>query len=135
MLCDVPIGVDQCRRADNAVGDFSVHVFFTPRSVLLHHFVRRVGEQFDLEFVLADELLMGVRRIWAAAVNNCPEFLEFLHAQCKVAGLDGAAGGVVARVEIEYQPLACHVAQFDFLAFSSGNVKAGAFLPSIIDIP
>ena len=81
MLCDVPIGVDQYRRADNALGDLSVHVFLPPPTILHHRFVGRVREQFDLELVLTNELLMTVGRIWTAAVNDCPELLEFLQAR------------------------------------------------------
>ena len=110
MLCNIPIGIDQHRRADNALGDFSIHIFFAPRTILLHHFVGRVGEQLDFKFVLSNELLMAVRRIWAAAVNNRSKLFEFLQVRCKVAGFDGTAGRVVARVEIEYRPPTCYIA-------------------------
>ena len=71
----------------------------------------RIREQWVAERFTAAELLVGVRVVGADPHDLGVEGMEALQVPLKALGLDRAAFGEIARIEIEDQPLPVEVTQ------------------------
>lgn len=109
-------GGDVAGFGDDEGGAFGAHVFFAvegffdPDAVEIDDVVVFVGDEGEGELVFLDELGVALDGIWADAEEE--GFLGDLGpGVAEVAGLGGAAGGVVFGVEVEDDFLAAEVAE------------------------
>ena len=105
------LGVDHEGGADHADDLLAVQHLLAPGPVLLGHGLVGVGEEGEVQLVLGLELLVGRERVAAHAEHDRALLLEGGLAVAERAGLAGAAGGVVLRVEVEHDGLAPQLLQ------------------------
>ena len=70
-----------------------------------------VGQEQEGQLVLGREFLVGGGAVLADADDGGVSGPEGAVGRRKGAGLPGAAGGVVPRVEVEHHPLAAEIGQ------------------------
>ena len=76
----------------------------------------RVGEQDEGQVVLLREALVGGDGVLAHADDHRVELAEAVVCGGEGAGLARAAGGVVAGIEVEHDPLSSEVGQAHVVA-------------------
>jgi len=86
-------------------------------------FIREEGE---VEVVFVDEFLVFLRVVGGDTEDDCVYFLEVGEVIAEVAGLGGAAGGVIFGVEVEYDGFAFVVGEAMLLAGVIGEVECGS---------
>ena len=102
-----------------------------PAAVALACLPARIREQWVAERLTAAELLVGVRVVGADPHDLGVEGMEALQVPLKALGLDRAAFGEIARIEIEDQPLPVEVTQACLLYTSpSPRDKRQSRMPS-----
>src|SRR5882724_13668243 len=89
----------------------TVEALLLPRSEAIGHLVLGIGQQREVELVLAGELGLARGVQHAHPENGRLAFLEGGQRVAEGAGLLGAAGGVVLRVEVDDQRTARVVLQ------------------------
>ena len=95
------IGADEVGGALDALDELSVHVLGLDEVVAVDQLHVGVGEEVVGEVVLELELLLVLDGVAGDAEDGDAGFFEFGEDVAEAAGLDGAAGGVGARVEEE----------------------------------
>jgi ABC-type Zn uptake system ZnuABC Zn-binding protein ZnuA len=103
---------DECRSNDPR-HNLSVQLLLTPRPVLLHHPVVRVGQQRELQLLLADELGEFLRWIGGDADDFKVCLGEDREIVAEVAGLGGAAGRHGRGIGVEQDRTPSEVLQGD----------------------
>ena len=85
----------------------------------------RIGEQGERELVLVDEFVVGGRSVLADAQNADVVVFQLLPAIAKVAGLLGAAWGVVLGIEVQNNFLPAQGSQAEGIAVLIGKGEVG----------
>lgn len=115
---------DECR-AFRAHVFFSIHAFLNPDAVGLDDGAGLVAEKRKGQLVLRDELGVARGRVDAHAINQRSLGEDGSVVVAHAAGLRGASGCVVFRVEIENDAFAVKAGEADGLAFSVGSAHCG----------
>ena len=92
-----------------------------------------VGGQFESEPLLCAEVLVAAGRIDADAYDDGVVFVVEGEIALEVVGFDGAAGGVVFRIEVEHHPLAFEIMQADAAAVLRRQGEIGRGLADLRD--
>lgn len=115
---------DECR-AFRAHVFFSIHAFLNPDAVGLDDGAGLVAEKRKGQLVLRDELRVARGRVDAHAINQRSLGEDASVVVAHAAGLRGASGCVVFRVEIEDDAFTAKAGEADGLAFSVGSAHCG----------
>lgn len=124
-------GANQAVRADDKCRAFRAHVFFSihtflnPDAVGLNDAAGLVAEKWKRQLVLGNELRMASRRVDANAIDERALGEDRSVIVAHAAGLRGASGRVVFRVEIEDDAFTTKAGEADGLAFSVGSSYCG----------
>ena len=111
---------DECR-AFRAHVFFPIHAFLNPDPVGLDDAAGLVAEKRKGQLVLRDELRVARGRVDAHAINQRSLGDDGSVIVAHAAGLRGASGCVVFRVEIEYHDFTTKAGEADGLGFSVGS--------------
>ena len=111
---------DECR-AFRAHVFFSIHAFLNPDAVGLDDGAGLVAEKRKGQLVLRYELRVARGRVDAHAINQRSLGEDACVVVAHGAGLCGASGRVVFRVEIEDDAFAAKAGEADGLPFSVGS--------------
>lgn len=111
---------DECR-ALGAHVFFAIHAFLNPDTVGLDDAAGLVAEKWKGQLVLGNELRMACRRVDAHAINERALGEDRSVIVAQGAGLCGASGCVIFRVEIEDDDFATKAGEADGLGFSVGS--------------
>ena len=76
-----------------------------------------VGEELEAEGVLGAPGLVAFDGVEADAEDDGVQCVILRHVALEAVGFDGAAGGLILRVEVEDDPLALVVGEADGLVF------------------
>src|SRR5262245_32749597 len=125
VLLHLAVWADPDRRADHARGFLAVHHLLAPRGVAAPHLLVWIGEQREGKPVLAGEALVGLVRVRRDAEHDRPELADLLPGVPEAAGLLGASGRVVPRVEVEDHVLAREVRERDRVPVCVGQREGG----------
>ncbi len=128
---DFAVAADDESGALGAHVGFAVHAFFHPHAIRRDDLFVLIHEQRERERVFGDELRVALRGVDADAEDRGLA-REVAPRIAQSAGLRGAAGRVVFRIEIKDDVLAFEVGEFHRLpiavtAADGGGVKRGRF--------
>ena len=115
---------DECR-AFRAHVFFSIHAFLNPDAVGLDDGAGLVAEKRKGQLMLRYELRVARGRVDAHAINQRSLGEDGSVVVAHAAGLRGASGCVVFRVEIEDDAFTVKAGEADGLAFSVGCAHCG----------
>ena len=115
---------DECR-AFRAHVFFPIHAFLNPDAVGLDDGAGLVAEKRKGQLVLRDELRVARGRVDAHAINQRSLGEDASVVVAHAAGLRGASGCVVFRVEIEDDAFTMKAGEAYGLAFSAGSAHCG----------
>lgn len=119
------IRADDESRAFRAHVFFSIHAFLNPDAVGLDDGAGLVAEKRKGQLVLRDEFRVARGRVDAHAINQRSLGEDGSVVVAHGAGLCGASGSVVFRVEIEGDAFAEKAGEADGLTFSVGSAYCG----------
>src|SRR5260370_13651807 len=123
--------VDQKGAALDAHIFAAIHAFFDPGAVLLAHIGLGVGSEEEGQVVLLLELVVRCNRIFRYPDHHRIGPAVIRQRIAESAGLGGAAGGVILRVEIEHHFLALQLRQGDAAVAVGGQGKIGGFVANL----
>ncbi len=113
---------------------FHVSVGHERDTVGVDDLVVGVGEELEAEGVFRAPCLVAFNGIEADAEDYRVQGVVLGHVALEVVGLDGAALGLVLRVEVEDDPLALVVGEADGLVFLRRQGKVGRGGTSLYDV-
>src|SRR4029078_11163169 len=103
---DAAIGVDEERPSGRAHVRLAVVLLLDPGAVRLRHLVVFVGEQRERQPELLGEFPLADGALWTDAPDVRTSLRDLVVGVAELARLDGAAGRVVLRIEVEDRPTA-----------------------------
>ena len=124
-------GANQAIRTDNECRAFGAHVFFAihaflnPDAVGLDDGSGLVAKKRKGQLVIRDELRVARQRVDAHAINQRSLSKDGSVVVAHAAGLRGASGRVVFRVEKEDDAFAAKAGEADGLGFPVGSAYCG----------
>jgi hypothetical protein len=131
----VDVGIDLLPDLDDLAGgrdeeglalcELHVSVGHERDTVGIDDLVIGIGEKFEAEGVLGAPCLVTLDGVEADAEDDGVQGVVLGHVTLEVVGLDGAACGLVLRVEVKDDPLALVVAEADGLVFLGGQGEVG----------
>src|SRR5699024_3168032 len=110
---DLAFGVDDDRRADDALDDLPVVLLLAEGTPFFHHRPVLIGEQIEVQALLLDELLQLLRLVRGDAEDDESGRLQCRERVPEVAGLGRAARCHGRGVEVDDDALALEIAEAD----------------------
>ena len=121
-LDDFAVGGDE---EGFAVGKLHDAVVLDGNTVLVDDFVVGVGKELEAEGVFRAPGLVAFDGVEADAEDDGVQGVILRHVALEAMGLDGAACGLVLRVEVEDDPFALVVGEADGFVFLRGQGEVG----------
>ena len=125
---DLAVRADQERTADDSFENAAHEFLGPPRTIGFDHFVIRIAEQREIQFLFGAEFCLGRFAVGAGTENHYIKFVEVLSGVTKLGRFGGSTGRVGLGIEKHDNALSGEVLQRDVFPFVGFQLKRGSLV-------